>query len=146
MCAYRKWGLAAPVPSPHDTGSLCRASCVGLHSRQVGVLAGLTHLGAAHSTAILNAKIVTEVGFFREDDCRRPAYHERKPCRRWRPQRRQVHRFPRPWPWRPHYGANYEIYTYRRPYDRPPRLDVQMIYGWYRGYYHPYPYYRGDDF
>jgi hypothetical protein len=105
---------------------------------------GAAHLGAAHFASTPTSKIVTEVGFFREDDCQRPTVHVRKPCKRWRPPRRHVHRFPRPWP--PYYGGNYEIYTYRRPYALPPRTDVQWVYGRYRGYYYPYPHYPGAGY
>jgi hypothetical protein len=93
--------------------------------------------------------MVARVGFYSDDRCLRPLHHHRDDCerRRWRP-RRFVYRPHRPhFIPRPYFGGNYEIYTYRRPYALPPRTDVQMIYGWYRGYYHPFPYYppyRGD--
>ena len=105
---------------------------------------GATHFGAARLASATS--IVTKAGLFERGDCDQPAYRERKPCKRWRVQRRRhVERFPRPWP-RFHYGRDYEVYTYRRPYSPTPRMDIQMIYGWYRGYYNPYPYYRGDGY
>lgn len=114
---------------------------------------GLFAFGSAHAGSGIGAvrdafapveKIVAKAGFFDDSPCHaRHRYYERKRCyyRRWRSRRRHVWR---PYPRRPHfYGHNYEIYTYRRPYAIDPRLDVQMVYGWYRGYYHPYPYYPG---
>jgi hypothetical protein len=73
----------------------------------------------------------------------RHAYHHRhrhECCGypRTRHVRRHYPRYPRPV-----YGRNYEIYTYRRPRYVGPSTGVQWIYGRYRGYYYPYPYYPG---
>lgn len=62
-----------------------------------------------------------------------------KCCGRRRHVRRHRPRFPP----RPIYGRNYEVYTYRRPYAVDSAYRGQMIYGWYRGYYYPYPSYPG---
>lgn len=82
--------------------------------------------------------------------CEKPSYHERDRChRRWRHRRharrpsREVHYhyhyyYPLPYP-----EPNYEIYTYRRPYEVGPNTDIQAVYGWYDGYYYAYPYYPG---
>jgi hypothetical protein len=67
------------------------------------------------------------------DKCCR--YHRKRHVRRHYP------RYPRPI-----YGRNYEIYTYRRVRPVGPRTDVQWIYGRYRGYYYPYPYYPGAGY
>jgi hypothetical protein len=90
-------------------------------------------------------------GIFGYSDCGRRSYHERCRHRRWhhrrrayRP-RREVHYhyhyyYPLPVP-----EPNYEIYTYRRPYEIGPNTDIQAVYGWYDGYYYAYPYYPGID-
>jgi hypothetical protein len=122
--------------------SNCLAAITGtLGLFAIGSAHADTRLGAALTAAAPVEKIVIRAGFFQDRPCDEHRYREPKPCyhKRWRP--RQVHRHPIRW--RPYYGSNYEIYTYRRPYALGPRTDVQMIYGWYRGYYYPYPYYAG---
>jgi hypothetical protein len=127
-------------------------------------------LGAALNSAATKSSIVVKAGFWDEDECRRPRYRY-KSCdysddscsrrryreyrayrgcesRRWRRHRHhhgsvayrkpQIH-------YHFHYpmGPNYQIYTYRKPYEVGPRTDVQAVYGWYEGYYAPYPWYPG---
>lgn len=125
-----------------------------------------TRLGAALKTAAPTESIVTKAGFFGYSDCegyrrhKRCHYRRRHHCRRYhkrkhchyrhhrrhhrhahRP-RKQVHYhyhyYPLPYP-----EPNYEIYTYRRPYEIGPRTDIQAVYGFYEGYYYAYPYYPG---
>ena len=118
---------------------------------------GLFNITSAHASPSLGSafkansaeSIVVRAGFYSDDRCFRPLREHREHCERhrWRPRRFAVrperpHFIPRPY-----FGSNYEVYTYRRPYDLPPRTDVQMVYGWYRGYYHPFPHYpryRGE--
>jgi hypothetical protein len=108
-----------------------------------------TRLGATLNALAPTEKIVIKAGFEHESPCYRPRYHKprwhhRERCRHFKHRRHRYHRAHRHhYPRRPYYGHNYEIYTYRKPYSIGPRLDVQMVYGWYRGYYYPYPYYRG---
>jgi len=114
-----------------------------------------TRLGVALKAAARPETIVAKVGFYkhcRRDEervvcyrsrrhrCYEHHHYERKRCYyRRRHHRRHVHRHKHPH--RPHYGRNYEIYSYKRRRAVAPNTNVQWVYGRYKGYYYPYPYY-----
>ena len=143
------------------------SSCLAVIAGTLGLIAmgpaqADSRFGAAFKAAAAERNIVTKVGFWDSDDCERPRHHRYKRCdyaesdcakpryqkrcehKRWRHRRKQatyrkrhVHHHQYPF----YDGPNYEIYTYRRPYEIGPRTDIQPVYGWYDGYYNPYPSY-----
>jgi hypothetical protein len=129
-----------------------------------------TRLGVALKAVAPKGNTVTKVAFFGERDCEEPHSYKHKRCherkrrhcherrdakehchykrkrRHVRRRSKQVHHhhhhyYPVPYP-----APNYEIYTYRPPYEVAPRMDIQAVYGWYDGYYYAYPYYPGADY
>jgi hypothetical protein len=147
--------------------SICLAAISGILGLfSMGSAHADSRVGAALKTIAPIENIVTKTGFEHESDsysdgyCRnRSAEHKRCYYKRWRRHHhrysrryherhkccrgyaRKRHHRRRHYP-RPRYGRNYEIYTYKPPITGS-RHQAQLIYGWYRGYYHPYPRYPG---